>query len=120
MRVCKIAQHLNTQAKEVKVTVAGHRARREGGRSRMGWGGAKRVEEWVGKVEARGEGWAWWKELGLVERQGGGLLSPCCPLSGSWEAAGGRTARRWAGGTKAGWFQNRFPAEARWSRIAGT
>lgn len=37
MRVCKITQHLNTQAKEMKVTVAGGRARREGGREGRAW-----------------------------------------------------------------------------------
>lgn len=75
-------------------------------------GGAKQVKEWLGKVGARG--------LGLVERWEEVPSPPAvlCPGS-SLEAAGGHTARRWAGGTKAVWFQSQFPAEAR-QRIAGT
>lgn len=75
MRVCKIARHLNTQPKEVKVTklrwlVVGARRGGDSSRGREGeWsmvrggltqtGGAKQVKERMGKVGARGESWAW-------------------------------------------------------------
>lgn len=56
-------------------------------------GGAKQVKEWLGKVGARG--------LGLVERWEEVPSPPAvlCPGS-SLEAAGGHTARRWAGGNQ--------------------